>query len=69
MEFIRTTVRADPGHLLDEADVREIHRLTTDGIDYPRNVPGEYRQRDVHAGTYTAPPHDTVPVRMERFFE
>ncbi|MCC6237656.1 MAG: Fic family protein [Dehalococcoidia bacterium] len=69
MEFIREVVREDSAHLLTEDDVREIHRLTTEGIDYPRNVPGKYREHDVHAGTYTAPPFGQVPTLMERFFE
>ena len=69
MRFIRNELHADPGRMLSEEDVREIHRLTTAGIDYPNNVPGEYRAVPVVAGSYRAPEPSEVPDLMERFFE
>ncbi len=69
MAYIRRRLREDPERLLLEEDVRAIHRLTTTGIDYPNNVPGEYRTVPVVAGEYMPPPPQAVADLMERFFE
>ena len=55
LEFVQRTVRADPGRPLDETLIREIHRLTTDGLPYADNVPGEYRSHVVNVGDYRPP--------------
>ncbi len=55
LEFVQRTVRTDLGRPLDEALIREIHRLTTDGLRYPGNVPGEYRSHAVTVGNYRPP--------------
>ena len=55
LEFVQRIVRTDPGRPLDEALIREIHRLTTDGLRYPGNVPGEYRSHAVTVGNYRPP--------------
>lgn len=55
LEFVQRTVRADPGRPLDETLITEIHRLTTDGLAYPGNVPGEYRSHAVSVGDYRPP--------------
>ena len=55
LEFVQRTVRADPGRPLDETLIREIHRLTTDGLPYADNVPGEYRSHAVNVGDYRPP--------------
>jgi len=47
---------ADPTRPLTEERICEIHRLTTQKIDYPNNTPGEYRSHAVHTGNYSAPP-------------
>ena len=69
MDYIRDAVAADPGGDLTEAHVREMHRLTTAGIDYRNNAPGAYREVPVAAGDYQAPlPHEVGDL-MDRFFE
>ena len=55
MIFVAQTLRKDPRYPITEALIREIHRLTTEGIDYPANEPGVYRNHPVHAGTYVPP--------------
>jgi len=55
MAFVADTLEQDPSHPVTEALIREIHRLTTEGIDYPANEPGVYRNHPVHAGTYVPP--------------
>ena len=51
-----------PGALrLTEDQIREVHQITTDGIEHPENVPGQYRHHKVvvgdagHGGIYTPP--------------
>ena len=55
LEFVQRVVRTDPNRPLDEPLIREIHRLTTDGLRYPGNVPGEYRSHAVVVGDYRPP--------------
>ena len=69
MEYIRSAVAATPDDDLAERHVREMHRLTTEGIDYPRNTPGAYREVPVAAGSYRAPPPGEIGDLMDRFFE
>ena len=69
MDYIRDTGAAAPDSDLTEDQVREMHALTTAGIDYRNNSPGEYRARPVAAGDYQAPPPAEVPELMARFFE
>lgn len=68
MAHIRTILKSSPQRDLREDDVREIHRLTTSGIDYENNTPGEYRRIPVFAGDYAAPLPSKVPELMARFF-
>ena len=69
MSYIRSAVNHAPDEDLTEHHVREIHRLTTKGIKYSRNVPGTYRDHPVSAGDYQAPPPEEVGDLMDRFFE
>ncbi len=55
LEFVQQELRRDPRSQLNEAVVKQIHRLTTDGIDYDGNIPGAYRNHAVTAGTYSPP--------------
>ena len=55
LESVQRAARADPRRPLDETLMREIHRLTTDGLAYPGNVPGEYRSHAVTVGDYRPP--------------
>ena len=69
MRYIRSAVGKAPDDDLAERHVREMHRLTTEGIDYPRNKPGAYREVPVAAGGYQAPPPGEIGDLMDRFFE
>lgn len=69
MDYIREAIDADPDGDLTETHVREMHRLTTAGIDYRNNAPGAYREVPVAAGDYQAPlPHEVGDL-IDRFFE
>ena len=62
MEYVKTVIRGREDAPLTEEVILEIHRLTTDGVSYAHNVPGQYRNHAVHAGSYT-PPRDPALVR------
>jgi len=55
MRFVANAVREEPNLPLTEVLIRHIHRLVTEGIDYPDNIPGSYRSHPVRAGTYVPP--------------
>ena len=55
MEFIREHVNANPDARLTEPLIREFHRTLSEGIDYPRNIPGGYRSHAVTVGYYRPP--------------
>jgi len=55
MIFVAKTLQKDPAYPVTEDLIRTIHRLTTQGVDYPANEPGVYRNHPVHAGTYSPP--------------
>ena len=55
LEFVRRELRANPERRLDEPLIREIHRLTTEGVPYKGNEPGQYRSHAVSAGDYRPP--------------
>lgn len=54
MELVAQEV-GRPKPPLSEALIRRIHRVTTQGIPYPQNTPGEYRTHAVTAGSYIPP--------------
>lgn len=70
MRFVAETLRQDPLYPVTEELTCTIHRLTTEGIDYPMNEPGVYRSHPVHAGSYV-PPRTGEEVRrlMGQFVE
>lgn len=55
LEFVQRELRANPERRLDEPLIREIHRLTTEGVPYRGNEPGQYRDHAVSAGDYRPP--------------
>jgi Fic family protein len=68
MALVESTLRANPEAPLTEDLIREIHRLTTEGIDYPHNSPGTYRSHAVHALDYVPPrTEDEVRALMAEF--
>ena len=55
LKFVHRIVQADPRRPLDEALIRGIHRLTTEGLPYPDNEPGRYRNHAVTVGDHRPP--------------
>ena len=55
LEFVRRELRANPERRLDEPLIREIHRITTEGVPYHGNEPGQYRDHAVTAGDNRPP--------------
>jgi Fic family protein len=68
MYFVSASLKSDPDMPLTESLVATIHRLTTEGIDYANNVPGEYRAHPVRAGTYVPPQERDAIRRLMRDF-
>ncbi|MEX0749880.1 MAG: Fic family protein [Dehalococcoidia bacterium] len=62
MRFVPWAVKQEPHYPVTEHLICEIHRLTTEGIDYPNNQPGMYRSHSVTVGTYV-PPREYHDVR------
>ena len=56
-----------PNAPLTEEIIRWLHRMVTEGIDYPGNVPGRYRARAVNVGDYQCPDHSLVPDLIAEF--
>ena len=52
MKSVAARLIEHPNMPVTEDLISLFHYLTTDGIDYPDNVPGQYRNHPVHAGTY-----------------
>ena len=70
MLFVAKTLNEEPNRPVTEDLIRRIHLLTTEGIDYPNNEPGVYRNVAVHAGTYVPPmTGDEVRQLMGQFIE
>ena len=60
----------DPHVPLSEQLIREFHFITTKGIEYPHNVPGQYRSFPVRAGTYSPPQTgERVQTLMREFIQ
>jgi len=70
MVFVASLHERTPDHPVTEELICQIHRLTTEQIDYPTNEPGKYRDHAVQAGTYVPPrTGDEVRRLMRRFVE
>ena len=71
------SLREDPdAPLLSEDRVKELHRVITQGVEHPRNVPGQYRHHLVevgdteHGGIYTPPKiFEDVSTLMRAYIE
>ena len=55
MEYVADYVRRNPSVLISEPLILEFHRVLTQGIDYPHNEPGQYRNHTVTVGPYRPP--------------
>ncbi len=69
MQHIAQTVRARPDTPVNEELIRDLHRRLTQGIAYPHNTPGEYRQIVVRVDRYRPPPPEHVPELMRQFVD
>jgi Fic family protein len=55
MLYVAQELKHSPRSPLTENLILKFHEITTQGIDYPHNSPGQYRTFPVHAGTYLPP--------------
>lgn len=55
MYYVAEMLTRNPDLTLTEKVICKIHEITTQGIDYPNNVPGKYRNHPVVAGSYIPP--------------
>ncbi len=69
LEFVASTLDKNPSQPVTEELICTLHRLTTEGIAYGSNVPGQYRVHGVTAGTYSPPGGDEVPRLMKEFVQ
>ncbi len=60
-DLVKTSSRKSLPAKFDEEDIKSKHRMITEGLDYPDNIPGKYRDHIVkvgdreHGGVYTPP--------------
>ena len=68
-EVMSYVARSEETHV-SESLIRNIHRLTTKGIDYPNNIPGVYRSHQLSVAEYL-PPETNEEIRrlMHDFIE
>lgn len=55
MSHMISRLNNEPTIPITEELICEIHRIVTENIDYPNNVPGKYRNHAVSAGSYIPP--------------
>ncbi len=55
MEYVAEYVKRNPGAQISEPLISEFHRILTQGIAYPHNEPGRYRNHAVTVGPYRPP--------------
>jgi len=68
MRFVASFIEKNPTAQLTEGLICEIHKLTTQDINYPNNTPGVYRSHPVHAGDYLPPKSGDEVRRLMREF-
>lgn len=54
---------------ISEDFIKKLHYINTEGLSNYHNVPGQYRQVNVHAGDYTPPDYTEIPALMKKFVE
>jgi len=55
MEYVADLVQRSPNAQVSEPLILEFHRILTSGINYPNNIPGQYRNHAVNVGPYRPP--------------
>lgn len=56
MQYVGQYVQHNPTAPVTESLIMEFHRILTEGINYPHNEPGSYRNHSVIVGSYRPPP-------------
>lgn len=70
MKYVAKLVDIVPNCQITENLIRKLHEITTQKIDYPNNVSGEYRKFPVHAGDYWPPrEEEEVRILMRQFID
>lgn len=62
MRHVGQLLAANPTRPVSEPLILDFHRILTEGIAYPNNVPGHYRSHSVNVGPYR-PPETEAAVR------
>jgi Fic family protein len=62
-------IRAQPGSRLTEAIIKEIHLITTTGIQEQVNTPGKYRREFRYANNFEFPDPAEVPRLMKEYIK
>jgi len=62
MAYVAERIERNPRSPISEEIVKEFHNILTSDIAYPNNIPGQYRNHAVSAGTYV-PPREGKDVR------
>ena len=68
MFYVAELLESNPNTPITEELIKEFHFITTRGIDYANNVPGQYRSVPVHAGQYSPPDNAQDISRLMREF-
>jgi len=55
MEYVAEYIKRNPDRQISEPLILEFHRVLTQGIAYPYNEPGRYRNHAVTVGSYRPP--------------
>ena len=68
MYYVAELLESNPNTPITEELIKEFHVITTQGIHYTNNVPGQYRSVPVHAGQYSPPDNAQEISRLMREF-
>ena len=70
MFYVAELLESNPNMPITEELIKEFHFITTRGIDYANNVPGQYRSVPVHAGQYSPPDNaQDISTLMREFLQ
>ncbi len=68
MYHVAEFLESNPNMPITEDLIKEFHFIITHGIDYPNNVPGQFRTAPVRAGQYSPPDNAQDISRLLREF-
>ena len=64
MEYVAEYIKRNPSAQISEPLILEFHRVLTQGINYPYNEPGRYRNHAVTVGPYRPPSNEEEVRRL-----